>query len=411
MLQLNENFLKLPGNYLFAKISQKIDAFEKEHPDERLIRLGIGDVTQPLVPAVLEALHAAVDEQGARPSFQGYGPESGHAFLREAIAADYLETSKVSLSADEIHVSDGSKCDVGNFQEIFSGKTRVAVCDPVYPVYVDSNVMAGRAGTLNPESGRWDDLIYLECLEENDFCPQVPGEMDPVPDLIYLCFPNNPTGSMIDAARLGEWVDYARRHGSLILYDAAYAAFIQGDYPRSIFEIDGARECAVEFCSFSKRAGFTGLRLAYTVIPQELKVQGVKLSSTWQRRQATKFNGASILSQVAGAAVFKPEAQKQLSHMIRGYQENATMLREGLEAMGFTVYGGKHAPYLWLKVPEGLTSWQFFDRLLQETGVVGTPGSGFGPCGEGYFRLTAFGKQEDTQEALRRMDAANLLNA
>ena len=405
MLQLNQNYLKLPGHYLFSEISRKTAVWQQAHPDSPLIRLGIGDVTRPLTPAVISALHEAVDEQSASERFCGYGPEQGYSFLREAIAADYQTKYMVKIRPDEIFVSDGSKCDTGNIGELFAQDATVAVCDPVYPVYVDSNVMAGRAGEYL-DNGRWSRLIYLPCTESNQFCPQIPDPAQPVPDLIYLCFPNNPTGAMADLDLLQQWVDYARKNGSLILYDAAYSAYIQDDLPRTIYAVDGARECAIEFCSFSKLAGFTGLRLGYTVIPQELKVSGTAVNPLWSRRQTTKFNGASCLSQKAGAAVFSPQGQKEIEANIRYYQQNASMLLAALQKMNFTVYGGVNAPYIWLKTPNGLSSWEFFDLLLDRAGVVGTPGSGFGPCGEGYFRLTAFGAAENTKMAIERIGQA-----
>ncbi len=403
MIQINQNYTKLPGNYLFADISRKISLYQQRHPDKPLIRLGIGDVTRPLAPAIISQLHQAVDEQAETATFKGYGPEQGYAFLREKIAKDYQNRCGVKIQADEIFVSDGSKCDTGNFGELFADDTKVAVCDPVYPVYVDSNAMAGRAGTYNQKTGRWSQLNYLPCLEDNDFLPQIPGPAEPVPDLIYLCFPNNPTGAMAGRELLEDWVAYAREHGSLILYDAAYAAFIREDLPLSIFEIEGARSCAVEFCSFSKLAGFTGIRLGYAVIPDELAFQGVQLNALWSRRQTTKFNGACCLAQSAGAAVFSEAGQQQIKDAIRYYQENADLMIQALSEMGFKLSGGVNAPYIWLKTPDNMPSWDFFDLLLNEAGVVGTPGSGFGPCGEGYFRLTAFGTHEHTAQAIDRI--------
>lgn len=403
MTKINNCYLQLPGNYLFAEIARKTTAFRELHPDRQVIRLGIGDVTRPLSPAITGALHAAVDDLASEDNFLGYGPEQGYSWLREKIADDYRRRCQVNIDAREVFISDGSKCDTGNISEIFAADSKVAVCDPVYPVYVDSNVMAGRAGTFNPQTGRWSGLIYLPCTEENGFCPQVPDAADQVPDLIYLCFPNNPTGETASREQLAAWVEYARANGSVILYDAAYAAFITEDVPRSIFEIEGARECAIEFCSFSKLAGFTGLRLAYTVIPQELEVDGIKIAKLWNRRQTTKFNGASCLSQRAGAAVFSEQGQKETACLIAYYLENAGLIRASLLAGGLKVYGGINSPYVWLKVPGNMTSWQFFDLLLQRAGVVGTPGSGFGPCGEGFFRLTGFGSREQTQEALERL--------
>lgn len=402
MVRINDNYLKLPGSYLFSDIARKVSAFSKDHPETQIIRLGIGDVTRPLAPSVIEALHKAVDDQAAPGTFHGYGPEQGYDFLRSRIAEVHYGSRGVKLDLDEIFVGDGAKSDTGNIGDIFAPDSIVAVCDPVYPVYVDTNAMGGRAGNYQP-SGHWDRLIYLPCTEANQFCPEIPGPQEPVPDLIYLCFPNNPTGSTITADALKGWVDYARSNGSIILYDAAYEAFITEDIPHSIFEIEGARECAIEFCSFSKLAGFTGIRLGYTVIPKQLEVGGVKLNSLWNRRQTTKFNGASYLTQRAGEAVFSEKGQQEIRSTIAYYQDNARIIRDGLVDMGLTVFGGVNAPYIWLKAPAGMTSWGLFDHLLSSAGVVGTPGSGFGPCGEGYFRLTAFGSRENTQLAMERL--------
>lgn len=403
MLSINHNYTKLPGQYLFSEISRRLKQYESSKPNQSLIRLGIGDVTRPLPPVVVSALHQAVDEQTQSSTFRGYGPEQGYVFLRDAIADDYQDKYQVSISADEIFISDGSKCDTGNFGELFSQSAKVAVCDPVYPVYVDSNAMAGRAGDFDADAGRWSNLIYLPCLEDNGFIPQLPPEDAQAPDLIYLCFPNNPTGAVASRDALTQWVRYAIRNQSLILYDAAYAAFIRDDFPRSIYEIEGADTCAVEFCSFSKMAGFTGLRLGFTVVPKKIKVQDYDLHALWQRRQTTKFNGASYLAQAAGAAVYTGQGQREISESVRYYQENADLLLTALESVGFHVFGGRNAPYLWLKTPDAMKSWDFFDYLLNKAGIAGTPGSGFGPCGEGYFRLTAFGTQEQTQEAADRI--------
>lgn len=402
MLKINENYLKLPGSYLFSDIARKVSAYTAAHPEQSIIRLGIGDVTRPLAPSVIDALHKAVDEQTSTATFRGYGPEQGYDFLRQRIAEAHYAKRNVKLDLDEIFVGDGAKSDTGNIGDIFAADSVVAVCDPVYPVYVDTNAMAGRAGNYQP-SGHWDRLIYLPCTAENQFCPQLPGSSDPVPDLIYLCFPNNPTGSTITAAALKTWVDYARRNGSVILYDAAYEAFITEDLPHSIFEIEGARECAIEFCSFSKLAGFTGIRLGYTVVPKDLKIGGVSVNSLWNRRQTTKFNGASYLTQRAGEAVYSEAGQREIKETIAYYQHNAQVIRDGLIKLGLTVFGGVNAPYIWLEAPNGMTSWGLFDHLLEKAGVVGTPGSGFGPCGEGYFRLTAFGTHENTQLAMERL--------
>ena len=403
MLKINENYMKLPGSYLFSDIARKVAAFSAAHPDRKIIRLGIGDVTQPLAPSVIAALHRAVDDQASAATFHGYGPEQGYDFLRRQIAETHYLRRGVKLEPDEIFVGDGAKSDTGNIGDIFDPNAVVAVCDPVYPVYVDTNAMSGRAGNYQPSSGRWDRLIYLPCTAENQFCPEIPGPSAPAPDLIYLCYPNNPTGAAITAQALRGWVDYARRVGAVILYDAAYEAYITEDLPHSIFEVDGARECAIEFCSFSKLAGFTGMRLGYTVIPKELVVGGVKLSTLWNRRQTTKFNGASYVTQRAGEAVFSERGQEEIRQTIAYYQENARVIRAGLLQMGLTVYGGTNAPYLWLKTPNGLSSWGLFDYLLEKANVVGTPGSGFGPCGEGYFRLTAFGTHENTRLAMERL--------
>lgn len=401
MYTINEHYLKLQGSYLFSTIAKKVSEYQKEHPQAEVIRLGIGDVTQPLVPAIIEALHNAVEEMGTTEGFHGYGPEQGYEFLRECIAREDYQNRGCPISAEEIFISDGAKQDVGNIQEIFGLGNRVAVCDPVYPVYVDTNVMAGRTGEFNVRTGGYEGLIYLKCLEENGFSPRLPGEK---PDLIYLCFPNNPTGMAITRTALQEWVDYANQNGSVILYDAAYEAYITEEgIPHSIYECEGARRCAIEFHSFSKNAGFTGLRLGYTVIPRELSCNGVSLHQLWNRRHGTKYNGAPYLVQRAGEAVYSSEGKAQLKEQVAYYMENARLIREGLKAAGFTVYGGVNAPYIWLKVPERMSSWEFFDELLKKAQVVGTPGGGFGQGGEGFFRLTAFGSRENTLKALERI--------
>ncbi len=402
MARINEHYLKLPGSYLFSEIARRVTRFSAENPERQIIRLGIGDVTRPLTPTIIAALHKAVDDQAAVATFHGYGPELGYDFLRQRIIDAHYRRLGVSLATDEVFVSDGAKSDTGNIGDIFAADSTVAICDPVYPVYVDTNAMAGRAGNYQ-SSGHWDRIIYLPCTQENHFIPELPGPNDPVPDLIYLCFPNNPTGSTISAIDLQDWVDYARRNGSVILYDAAYEAYITEDLPHSIYEIEGARECAIEFCSFSKLAGFTGIRLAFTVVPKELKIGGVSVNGLWARRQSTKFNGASYLTQRAGEAVYSEQGQKEVREVIAYYQNNARIIREGLLSMGWSVFGGKNAPYIWLKTPDHLTSWEFFDLLLSRAGVVGTPGSGFGPGGEGYFRLTAFGSTENTEAAIERI--------
>ena len=401
MVKINSNYLKLPGSYLFSTIGKKVRDYKAQHPEADIISLGIGDVTQPIAPAVISALHSAVDEMGRAESFRGYAPDLGYDFLREAIAENDYRARGFEISADEIFVSDGAKCDCGNIQEIFSADCRIAVCDPVYPVYVDSNVMAGRTGDYDAAAGRFRDVIYLPCTAENGFSPDLPSE---VPDLIYLCFPNNPTGAVISKARLQEWVDYANKNGAVILYDAAYEAYIsEPDIPHSIYECDGARDCAIEFRSFSKTAGFTGLRLGFTVIPRNLEVDGVSLWSLWARRHGTKYNGAPYIIQRAGEAVYSDAGRLQIRSQIAYYMDNAHYIYNGLKEAGYEVSGGINAPYIWLRTPDGLTSWEFFDRLLTEANVVGTPGSGFGPGGEHYFRLSAFGSHENTAEAVKRI--------
>lgn len=399
---INHHFMQLPGSYLFSEIARRVREFQAQHPDRKIIRLGIGDVTRPLAPAAITALHKAADDLAHAETFYGYGPEQGYDFLREAIVSAQYTARGISIRADEIFVSDGAKSDVGNIGDLFDAKTRVAICDPVYPVYVDSNVMDGRAGSLQA-NGCWSNILYLPCTEANGFCPDVPPDSVKAPDLIYLCFPNNPTGAMASREQLSRFVEYANRHNAIILYDAAYEAFITGDYPHSIFEIPGSRTCAIEFNSFSKLAGFTGVRCGYTVIPKELFREGASLHALWNRRQSTRFNGASYLTQRAAEAVLTPEGRAQIEETIRYYQKNAKVIREGLIGSGFTVFGGVHAPYIWLKTPDKLSSWAFFDQLMEKAGVVGTPGSGFGPNGEGYFRLTAFGSHEATIEAMQRI--------
>ena len=394
---INENFQKLPGAYLFAEIAQKVKAFKAENPEMEVISLGIGDVTQPLAPAVVEALHKAADEMAVAATFRGYGPERGYDFLREAIVANDFRARGINIEADEVFVSDGAKSDTGNFQELLGADVRIAVTDPVYPVYVDSNVMGGRAGELGAD-GRWSNVEYLPCTAENSFVPEFPTKHV---DVIYLCYPNNPTGTTLTKEQLKHWVDYALEHDALIFYDAAYEAYIQSeDVPHSIYEIAGAKECAVEFHSYSKTAGFTGIRCGYTVVPKALKVN---LNPLWNRRQSTKFNGTSYLSQRAAEAIYTPEGKKQIKATINYYMENARLMHEALVGMGFTVYGGVDAPYLWVRVPEGTTSWGFFDKMLHKAQVVCTPGVGFGPAGEGYVRLTAFGQHEATAKALERI--------
>ena len=401
MYKLNENYLKLPGSYLFSTIGKKVNAYSAAHPDKKIIRLGIGDVTQPLAPAIIQALHGAVDEMGKAETFRGYAPDLGYEFLRKAIAENDYEARGCRIAADEIFISDGAKCDSGNIQEIFSTDNRIAVCDPVYPVYVDSNVMAGRTGIYDQSKETWSDVIYMPCTEANGFAPELPDE---TPDLIYLCFPNNPTGAAITRGQLQEWVDYACRVGAVIIYDAAYEAYIsEPDIPHSIYECQGARKCAIELRSFSKNAGFTGVRLGFTVVPKDLMCGDVALHSLWARRHGTKYNGAPYIVQRAGEAVYSEEGKEQLKKQIAYYMNNASYIYHGLKEAGYTVSGGVNAPYIWLKTPDGMTSWEFFDRLLETVNVVGTPGSGFGPNGEGYFRLTAFGSYENTVEAVDRI--------
>nr|WP_289767347.1 LL-diaminopimelate aminotransferase [uncultured Acetatifactor sp.] len=401
MYQINDNYQKLPGSYLFSTIGKKVNAYSAAHPGKRIIRLGIGDVTLPLAPAIIEALHGAVDEMGKAETFRGYAPDLGYDFLREAIAENDYRARGCDIGADEIFVSDGAKCDSGNIQEIFSLDNRIAVCDPVYPVYVDSNVMAGRTGDYDSAREVWSNVIYMPCTADNDFVPELPKE---TPDLIYLCFPNNPTGAAVNRSQLQEWVDYALKVGAVILYDAAYEAYItEPDVPHSIYECQGAKSCAIELHSFSKNAGFTGLRLGFTVIPKELKCGDVSLHSMWARRHGTKYNGAPYIVQRAGEAAYSEAGKAQLEEQIAYYQKNADYILNGLKKAGYRVSGGVNSPYVWMKVPEGMTSWEFFDCLLEKVNVVGTPGSGFGPSGEGYFRLTAFGSYENTVEAVDRI--------
>ena len=401
MARINQNYLKLPGSYLFSTIAKKVKAYEEAHPEAEIIRLGIGDVTQPIAPEVISSLHTAVDEMGKAETFRGYAPDLGYAFLREKIAKQDFQARGCDISPDEIFVSDGAKCDCGNIQEIFGLDNKIAVCDPVYPVYVDSNVMAGRTGAYDEASGRFEGVIYMPCTEENGFSPELPDE---VPDLIYLCFPNNPTGAVISKDKLQAWVDYANEHDSVILYDAAYEAYItEENVPHSIYECKGAKDCAIEFRSFSKTAGFTGLRLGYTVIPKDLKTGGEELWPLWARRHGTKYNGAPYIVQRAGETVYSEKGRREITEQIKYYLENARIIREGLIAAGYQASGGVNAPYIWLKAPDNLTSWEFFDRLLDEANIVGTPGSGFGPHGEHYFRLTAFGSRENTIRAMERI--------
>lgn len=404
MALVNEHFLKLPNNYLFADIAKKVNAFKVSHPKANVISLGIGDVTQPLCPAVIEAMHKAVDEMASGTTFRGYGPEQGYLFLREAIAKNDFLPRGIHLSPDEIFVNDGAKSDTGNIQELVRWDNSVGVTDPIYPVYIDSNAMIGRAGTL--VDGKWSNVTYMPCTAENGFTPQIP---DRRVDLIYLCYPNNPTGTVISRDELRKWVNYAIKNDTLIFYDAAYEAYIQDpDVPHSIYEIKGARKVAIEFHSFSKTAGFTGVRCGYTVVPKELTAatldgERVALNQLWNRRQCTKFNGTSYISQRAAEAIYTPEGKEQVKATIKYYMDNAKMMRDTLTKLGFEVYGGENAPYLWVKTPDGTDSWKFFEQMLYGAHVVCTPGVGFGPSGEGYIRLTAFGDHEDCAEAMERL--------
>lgn len=403
---INENFLELQDSYLFSTIAKKVAKFTEENPEKKVIKLGIGDVTKPIVSACLEAMHKAVDEIGTSDGFKGYGPEQGYEFLRKAIVENDYKQRGVEIQEDEIFVSDGAKCDCGNIVDIFAKDNKVAITDPVYPVYLDTNVMSGRSGKFNAETGIYENIIYLPVTAENNFIPELPKEKV---DMIYLCFPNNPTGTVLTKDELKKWVDYAKENQSIILYDAAYEAFITDEnIPHSIYEIEGAKEVAIEFKSFSKTAGFTGVRCAYVVVPKSLKGytkngEAVCLNKLWNRRTCTKFNGVSYIVQRAAEATYSEEGKKQIRDNVKFYLENARIIKEGLEEAGFTVYGGVNSPYIWLKVPEKMTSWEFFDKLLEEVNVVGTPGSGFGAHGEGYFRLTAFGTKENSIEAIERI--------
>ncbi len=407
MYRPNEDYLKLPGSYLFSTIAKKVNAYQSANPDKKIIRLGIGDVTQPLCPAVIDALHKAVDEQADAATFKGYAPDLGYEFLRHAMAENDFRKRGCDIADDEIFISDGAKSDSANIQEIFTKNTKLAVCDPVYPVYVDSNVMAGRCGDYDESTGTWSNVIYMPCTAENGFAPLLPDE---TPDLIYLCFPNNPTGSAITKDQLQVWVDYANKVGAVIIFDAAYEAYIsESDVPHSIYECSGARTCAIELRSFSKNAGFTGLRLGATIIPHDIKTkvgsEEVELHRLWARRHGTKYNGAPYIVQKAGEACYSEEGKAQIKEMVAKYMKNATYILNGLKDAGYEAFGGVNSPYVWLRTPGDMTSWEFFDYLLENANVVGTPGSGFGPSGEHYFRITAFGSYESSVEALNRIKA------
>ena len=401
MYTINSNYNKIPGSYLFSDIAKRVAAYRESNPDAEIIRLGIGDVTQPIAPTIIDAMHKAVDEMGSADTFHGYAPDLGYEFLRTAIAEQDYKKRGVSIDIDEIFISDGAKSDSGNIQELFGTDNIIAVTDPVYPVYVDSNVMGGRCGNYIKSENRWSDIVYLPCTAENGFVPELPHK---TPDIIYLCLPNNPTGTTLTKSQLQEWVDYAIKKDAIIIFDAAYEAYIsEDDVPHSIYECEGAKKCAIEIRSFSKNAGFTGVRLGFTVVPKEIKCGNTSLHDMWARRHGTKFNGAPYIIQRAGEAVYTEAGQREIREQIAYYMKNATIIREGLEKAGYKVYGGINAPYIWLKTPKDMTSWDYFDYLLSEKHIVGTPGSGFGPSGEGYFRLTAFGSLEDTKKAIGRI--------
>lgn len=405
MFKVNDNFTKLPASYLFSQVAARISAFLAENPGVEVIRMGIGDVTRPVCQAAIDAMHKAVDDEASAATFYGYGPEQGYAFLRDKIAEYDYNRRGIKVSADEIFISDGAKSDTGNIGDILAIADKVAVTDPVYPVYVDTNVMAGRAGHLLPD-GHWSNIVYLPCTADNDFVPSLPSER---PDVIYLCYPNNPTGTVLTREQLKVWVDYARANGCLILFDSAYEAYVtQPDVPRSIYEIEGASDVAIEFRSYSKTAGFTGLRLGYTVVPKSLygvDSEGGKVSlhALWLRRQSTKFNGASYVIQRAAEALYTPDGIRQVRETVDYYMRNSRLLLEGVRSAGLKAFGGENSPYVWIKTPEGMDSWQFFDRMLSDLHIAGTPGVGFGPAGEGYFRLTAFNTYENTLRAVERI--------
>ena len=404
MININENFLNLQDSYLFSTVAKKVAEFQKNNPDKKVIKLGIGDVTKPIVPAVIDAMHKATDELVNAETFRGYGPEQGYDFLRSAIMEN--DFKGLGIESDEIFVSDGAKCDCGNIVDIFCRKNKVAITDPVYPVYLDTNVMSGRSGNYNKENGMYENIVYMPVTKENNFVPELPKE--PV-DMIYLCFPNNPTGTVLRKEELKKFVDYAKENKAIILFDAAYEVFItEENVPHSIYEIEGAKDVAIEFRSFSKTAGFTGVRCAYAVVPKTVfgytkNGEKVSLNKLWNRRTTTKFNGVSYVVQRAAEAIYSEEGRKQILENIKYYQDNAKIIKDGLKEAGFEVFGGVNSPYIWLKTPNNMKSWDFFDKLLEEANVVGTPGSGFGPSGEGYFRLTAFGTQENSIEAIKRI--------
>lgn len=410
MSYINENFLNLQESYLFSTIAKKVAKYVENNPNKNIIKLGIGDVTRPMVPACVEAMHKAIDEMGTANGFKGYGPEQGYEFLREAIVENDYQRRGIDIKKDEIFISDGAKCDCGNIVDIFSEDNKVAITDPVYPVYLDTNVMSGRSGKFDAKASKYENIIYLPITEENDFKPELPKEKV---DMIYLCFPNNPTGTVLSKEELKKWVDYASKNNSIILYDSAYEAFItEENIPHSIYEIEGAKDVAIEFKSFSKNAGFTGVRCAYVVIPKELKGfskdgKECGINKLWNRRTCTKFNGVSYIVQRGAEATFSERGKEEIKENINYYMENAKIIKQGLEEAGFKVYGGVNSPYVWLKVPKNISSWEFFDKLLEEVNIVGTPGSGFGPSGEGYFRLTAFGTRENTIEAMKRIKKWN----
>lgn len=403
MATVNTNYQKLPGSYLFSEVARRIRVYSEAHPDKKIIKLSIGDVTRPLVPAVISALHEAVEEMGQAETFRGYGPEQGYDFLRNAIVEHDFKSRGVDIKPDEIFISDGAKSDCGNIGDILGVDNKVAVCDPVYPVYVDTNAMAGRAGEYDKDAEAWTNIYYMPTTAENGFAPALPTEKV---DVIYICSPNNPTGTVLNKDQLKVWVDYANENDAIILFDAAYEAFVEDeDIPHSIFEIEGAKTCAIEFRSLSKTAGFTGTRCGFTVVPKELVRDGASLNAMWNRHQTTKFNGTSYIVQKGAAAIYTEEGQKQIMENIAFYKKNAEVIYNGLKAAGLEVYGGKNSPYVWAKTPNGMGSWEFFDYLLEEANVATTPGAGFGPSGQGYIRMTAFGDAEATVEAVNRVAA------